>query len=107
MIEKYDIDVKVPLGIRKGSMELEFMDDKISGCMKLFGNMTPFSGYVQNGQIHITGTLQTRIRTISYRGSGAKKEDEIHLQLRRVGLVGREDIYELHGVPQTQLQNEA
>ena len=102
MIEKYDIDVKVPLGIRKGSMELEFMDGKVCGCMKLFGNMTPFTGYIQDGQIYLAGTFQTRIKTISYRGSGAKKEDGIHLQLRSVGLVGREDIYELYGVQQAQ-----
>lgn len=107
MIEKYDIEVKVPLGIRKGSMKLEVLDDKINGWMQLFGNVTTFTGCIENGQIHITGTLQTRIRTISYRGSGAKKADEIHLQLRSVGLAGREDIYELHGVPKEQRQNES
>ena len=101
-MEKYDIDVKVPLGIRKGSMELKLMDDKVSGCMKLFGNVTPFTGYVQDGQIHITGTFQTRTRTISYCGSGAKEGDAIHLRLRSVGLVGREDIYELQGTRQVQ-----
>lgn len=93
MTKIYDIELNVPLGLRKGRMILNIKEDgTVTGNMDIFGNVTEFKGNVCNSSIEIEGVLKTIVRSISYKGNGRVTDKCIYMHLS-----GTNNIYELTG----------
>lgn len=91
-IYDYDIELRVPLGIRKGRMHFSENEGLVTGNIEVLGNVTVFKGSIRDGTIEIEGVLKTFIRENPYKGKGII--DECGL---KVMLYCRNDVYELVG----------
>lgn len=91
-MEEYDIELTVPLGIRKGTML--FIQDNliIDGKMTVLGNTTSFHGRVSLHGFIIEGTLKTTLRTIYFKGHGKLIDDRIEIDL-----IDGKKIYKIKG----------
>lgn len=89
----YEIQLDVPLGIRKGNMTIHIMEEHVSGELDVLGNKEVFEGNItKNGEICINGTLVSLVRRMPYKGIGNIQENEIQMVLS----VGN-DSYKLTG----------
>ncbi len=78
----YEIQLEVPLGIRKGNMSLHINNEQISGELEVLGNKETFEGNITNdGVISITGTLVSIVRNIPYKGIGKIQENTLQMLL--------------------------
>lgn len=82
MKSRYEIEMTVPLGIRKGTMTFEETCGNVNGTMEILGNTTTFSGKMENHRFEISGTLKTKIREIAYTGQGRMEGALIWIQLK-------------------------
>lgn len=96
LVQIYDVELKVPLGIRSGTMCLEEEAGFVDGYLELFGNRTKFHGRIRNQILSITGVLKTAVREISYQGEGIRETDGIQMQLK-----SKSTVYELRGYLRT------
>lgn len=83
--EEYRIEMKVPLGIRQGSMRYKEDHGNVSGTMNILGRTTEFSGLLKDKQIMISGELDIGIRKIAYTGYGMIEEENLQMQIRDKG----------------------
>lgn len=89
---QYDIELDVPLGLRKGTMQFENREGTVRGTMNILGGESDFTGVIHGNEIELSGELKTKVRTIDYQGSGRVSDDRIQIQLK-----SRNRIYELTG----------
>lgn len=90
----YKVQVKVPLGIRKGKMWLQVNNGIIVGELELLGTVEKIEGVLsKDGAIHLKGNLASPIRCITYTGTGTIRNGTIQLKMEN----GR-NIYLLTGV---------
>lgn len=82
MENMYEIELEVPLGIRKGNMTIRIMEEHVSGELDVLGNKEVFEGNITKaGEICINGTLVSLVRRMPYRGIGNIQENEIQMML--------------------------
>ena len=89
---QYDIELDVPLGLRRGTMQFENKEGAVCGIMNILGCDSEFSGFIQENEIEVSGELKTSVRNIAYQGTGTINEKRIYIQLR-----SGNKIYELTG----------
>lgn len=90
--EEYRIEMKVPLGIRHGSMRYREENGNVTGIMNILGKTTEFSGLLRDKQMMISGELDIGIRKIVYTGYGMIEEGSLHMQIK-----DKERTYDLTG----------
>ena len=88
----YDIEMKVPLGIRHGRMQIEEQDGNVSGFIRILGNTTKFQGTIEDNWLTIAGEFVICVRKIAYEGCGTMTERDIQLHLQ-----SKNSVYELTG----------
>lgn len=89
----YEIQLDVPLGIRKGTMSLNINDNEVSGELEVLGNKETFEGSItDDGIISITGMLVSLVRHIPYKGIG-----NIQSNTLKMLLCVQDDSYKLTG----------
>lgn len=91
-MEEYDIELSVPLGIRKGTMLFKQENEMIEGKMTILGNTTCFHGRVSLHGFIIEGTLKTSLRMIYFKGHGKLLDDRIEIDL-----IDGKKIYKIKG----------
>lgn len=78
----YEIQLDVPLGMRKGNMSLHISNGQVSGELEALGNKESFTGSITNdGVISITGKLVSIVRNIPYKGIGKIQENALQMLL--------------------------
>lgn len=83
MNDTYDIELKVPLGIRHGVLRFQRQEENcMEGTIEILGNSTTFTGTRNGEKIQISGELKTCIRKITYQGQGSLADGSIQLQLK-------------------------
>lgn len=82
MVALYEIELKVPLGIRHGMMTLKTDGESVNGYMEIMGSKTGFTGTLKEDRIAVTGTIKTLVRLIEYEGKGELQNGQIHMQLQ-------------------------
>ncbi len=83
MTDTYDIELKVPLGIRRGLLRIQKMDgSSIEGTLEILGKITRFTGTLEKKEITMAGEIETRIRTLTYQGRGSLEDGNIQVQLK-------------------------
>ncbi len=92
MEQIYDVELNVPLGIRKGTMKCEIQKEHVTGSMEMLGSTTDFQGTCAGERLEIAGHLKTFARKIPYIGTGTLKDGKIHMQLQN-----GKAVYELTG----------
>lgn len=92
MTSVYDIEMKVPLGIRHGRMKLEEHGGNVTGFIRILGNTTKFQGTMEDDWLTIRGELVICVRKIAYEGRGTMTEDSIQMYLQ-----SKNSVYELTG----------
>ncbi len=92
MEQIYDIELSVPLGLRKGTMRCEIQKEHVTGSLEMLGSTTDFQGTCTGERLEIAGYLKTFARKIPYEGIGTLKDGKIHMQLQN-----GKTIYELNG----------
>lgn len=83
--EEYRIEMKVPLGIRHGSMRYREDHGNVTGTMNILGKTTEFSGLLEDKQMMISGELDIGIRKIAYTGYGMIEGENLHMQIKDKG----------------------
>ncbi len=59
-MERYDITLDSPLGLKPGTMTLTYTDDQVSGTLSVLGHDNPFSGERCGAdQIAVHGSVRT------------------------------------------------
>lgn len=92
MVSVYDIQMKVPLGIRNGTLRFSNEDGVITGSMRILGRVTGFTGHIYGNRFEITGALKTVLRSIDFEGWGIIEGDDI-----RICLKNKDSTYEING----------
>lgn len=82
MKSRYEIEMTVPLGVRKGTMTFEETHGNVNGTIDILGSTTTFSGKMEDCRFEISGTLKTKIREIAYTGQGNMEGALIWIQLK-------------------------
>ena len=78
----YEIQLEVPLGMRKGTMRLQILNDQVSGELDVLGNREFFEGSITaDGVISITGILVSVVRNIPYKGIGNIQKNTLQMLL--------------------------
>lgn len=91
-IYDYDIELRVPLGIRKGKMHFVVNKGLLTGNIEVLGNVTGFKGSIRDGTIEIEGVLKTFIKENYYKGKGTIDDAGL-----KILLYCKKDVYELIG----------
>ena len=81
METKYDVEMTVPLGMRKGVMTFIQEKGKVSGTFEILGSVTEFKGRINQDEFIVEGVLQTAVRGIEYSGYGKITDDGIEIKL--------------------------
>lgn len=82
MEHKYEIELEVPLGIRKGIMSISIKENHVCGELEALGNKELFQGTISDdGVICITGTLVSLVHNIPYKGIGNMEENSLQMLL--------------------------
>ncbi len=81
METKYDVEMTVPLGMRKGVMTFIQEKGKVSGTFEILGSVTEFKGRINHDEFIVEGVLQTAVRGIGYSGYGKITDDGIEIKL--------------------------
>lgn len=80
---KYRICLTVPLGRRNGIMLLKQSNGQFTGWLDVLGQKTAFSGTLSgNGQLTLSGVLQTLVSTLPYTATGTVRGRQILLKLK-------------------------
>lgn len=83
MTDTYDIELKVPLGIRRGLLQIQRTDgSSVEGTLEILGKITKFTGTLEKNEITMAGEIETRIRTLTYQGRGSLEDGNIQVQLK-------------------------
>lgn len=93
MTERYEVEMTVPLGVRRGVMVFKEQDRIVKGTFEILGHETTFEGCMNGKYFTIFGKLETSIREICYTGQGLFKNGRIQMQLH-----SEKGIYEITGV---------
>ncbi len=93
MTERYEVEMTVSLGVRRGVMVFKEQDGIVKGTFEILGHETAFEGQLNGQYLTISGKLETSIREICYTGRGMLENDCIQMQLQ-----SEKDIYEITGV---------
>ena len=101
MRRRYEVEMTVPLGVRRGVMLFEEQNGIVRGTIDILGNKTVFHGYMDEEHFTVTGELKTSMRSIDYTGHGKIVGNAIRIQLRH----GYET-YEMTGIEQKDRCNE-
>lgn len=92
MTTTYDVQMKVPLGIRKGVLRISVDGDTIEGNMRILGRTTEFSGRICDGRMAVSGVLRTVLRNMEFEGWGVIEDRNIEIKLKN-----KDSIYEITG----------
>ena len=101
MRRRYNVEMTVPLGVRRGVMLFEEQSGIVRGTIDILGNETVFDGFMDGEHFTVTGELKTSMRSIDYTGRGRMVGNAIRIQLRH----GYET-YEMTGMEKTDRCNE-
>lgn len=98
--QNYVITLDTPLGIRKGTLELEILETKIDGYLSIFGNRESVAGELtDDGACRLNGKFVTLMREFFYEATGYITCDNIALTLR-----SGQSVFPLNGVAITQTE---
>ena len=79
---QFTITMTVPLGTRRGFMELQETGGLIIGQMHILGRDTSFSGSLfPDNRCELTGNMTLLTRSFAYRAAGTLTEQNIDLKL--------------------------
>lgn len=93
MTNTYRINMKTPLGERKGTLTVEKNGELLSGYLDILRHREPFAGTVdETGNCRIAGVFITLIRRVSYVATGRISDASLCLQVKE----GR-NTFELQG----------
>lgn len=93
MKKAYAVQMEAPLGLRQGKMYFDINGQKVDGKFEILGNSNDFSGRLdEQGNLEITGNLQSGTRKITYKGYGVMKDAQIEMEL-----VEKENRYPVKG----------
>ena len=80
---KYQVCLSVPLGKRSGTMLIHQSESRITGWLDILGNRNTFSGVCsKDGQMELSGMLQTLLSTIPYTAAGTAGNANLQLRLK-------------------------
>lgn len=86
MKQIYQLTMRAPLGIRRGTLTLVENEKtgEISGILEILGHTSTCGGHrEQDGNVRLNGTLTTMLSSIPYTATG--QIDPQHLELHVVG----------------------
>lgn len=76
----YDIRMRTPLGIKRGSMTVQRSGHTICGELNILKHSEPFLGIIgDDGECALEGKIVTLIRTFNYRATGKIGNDGLKL----------------------------
>lgn len=80
--KNYRICLAAPLGARHGTLVLRESEGKVDGWLNVMNAQNKFSGVLSGeGQLTITGVLQTLLSTMHYTATGTRSGRKILLNL--------------------------
>ncbi|MCI8387141.1 MAG: hypothetical protein HFE63_01575 [Clostridiales bacterium] len=80
MERRYDIEMSVPLGVRRGELLLNVVGELLSGSLTLFSHTTAIdSGSCHGKKIAFSGLMQTLGYTMRYNAHGSMTKKHIEL----------------------------
>lgn len=89
----YKIIMLVPIGERRGMMEVNTIGNKIEGRMEILGHSEPFVGVIdEEGNCCIKGQFRTLMNEIPFTAQGIVREEQLHLLA-----YGNQDVFEIFG----------
>ncbi len=92
-VQRYDIIMRTPLGLREGTMLVQWVGKLLSGTVSLLQHTEPFHGVIdEDGLCRITGRLVTLLRSIQYQATGWIDRERVRLSLHGAG-----SVFELSG----------
>lgn len=78
----YEIDMKTPIGKRKGWIELEFTAREVNGKLFILDQENEVTGTITpDGKCELSGSFSSLMKKYSYQASGIANEDYIYLTL--------------------------
>ena len=68
----YDLEMRTPLGKRRGNLELMIWKNYLNGSLTMFARTIPIKGGTINGNnIAFNGVMQTLMSTLPYQAQGS------------------------------------
>ena len=93
----FRIIMHTSIGERHGTMTAEWESGSLEGVMHILGHEEPFCGYVdEEGNCRFEGRIISLMRTIPYAAVGKLNHNTLRLSLH-----GKDDDFEITGVPYT------
>lgn len=81
-IYSYDLEMIVPLGVRKGEIEIRINGDDVGGTLSILGNSHTFSrATCIDERIVFCGNLKTLMYSLAYEASGQLSADAISFEM--------------------------
>lgn len=89
----YEIQLKTPLGIKRGTMFVKIRHGELSGILDVMKHAEAFSGTIEeDGTCCFTGHMVTIMRIISYEAAGVIDDRCVDLSLK-----GERNIFHITG----------
>lgn len=90
----YKIQMRTPLGIKHGLLQMRKAGDQISGYLSVMKHSEPFRGTIEaNGYCRFSGRMITLLNVIEYTASGYMDSEYISLLLE-----GGHNMYQITGM---------
>lgn len=91
---RFVIELHTPLGVRRGTMRVDVVQDTISGYLDVMNHAEPFLGKIDgDGYCEFSGKIITLLRAISYHAAGRIKDHRITLDL-----FGERNLFRITGI---------
>lgn len=79
---RYDLEMKAPLGIRKGNLELMVWGDFLNGYLTMFTRTIPIKDGKRNGnKVSFHGDMKTLMKILPYQAEGTILASRIELTI--------------------------
>ena len=81
--KRYRVCISVPLGRRNGTMIIRESDGNVDGCLEVMGRKNAFFGCLSDdGQLTLSGAIQTLISNVKYTATGTVSERHLLLNIK-------------------------
>ncbi len=79
---RYAIETSMPLGRRRGTLEIHILEQSVNGVLDLLGRLNPFqAGVYRDGQLFFSGQLITPLYILQYNASGRISESRVEFDM--------------------------
>lgn len=79
---QYDLEMRTPLGLRRGNLELMVWGDFLNGYLTMFTRTIPIQNGKRSGkQISFCGDMKTLMSTLTYKAEGNISGSDIRLMI--------------------------